>query len=269
MLPIIIAVPHAHSTINNGFRKRFDLTDYEIWKCSDPFTGILKEFNCARFKHVAKVNRLVCDLNRAPNIHTAFREVDFFGRQIFKEGQEFNHFEKENLLMKYWHPFHQQIIKSIQKLDNGKNELILLVDYHNTAGDHALNQEHEYMPSMILSNLGAEVTGKKDEHHPVISMPPQYVMHLRDFIHEDLGIAVEVNTIYHGGYDLYWFAHLRDILKTHAKIYGIQIEYNLDYIFNPISKTFDKKALETMQKCLNEGLISLYETILSKVGKKT
>lgn len=267
-LPIIMVAPHAHSTINNGFRKRVALSDWEIWKCSDPFTGQMKEFTCASYKHIAKVNRLLCDLNRAPNIHNAFREIDFFGRQVFKEGEEFTHTEKENLLMRFWHPFHQEIINSIHELDDGENEVILLVDYHNTSGDHALTQDRDYMPSMILSNLGAEVTGKKDEHHPVISMPPQHVMHLRDYISGELGVSVEVNTIYHGGYNLYWYAHLRDILKTKAKLFSIQIEYNLDYIFNPISHQTDEKALHKMQMTINKGLISLYESIIDSMKKK-
>lgn len=267
-LPIIMVAPHAHSTINNGLRKRVALSDWEIWKCSDPFTGQMKEFTCATFKHVAKVNRLICDLNRAPNVHNAFREMDFFGRQVFKEGKEFTTTEKENLLMRFWHPFHQEIIESVHKLDDGKNEVILMVDYHNTAGDHALNQDRDYMAAMILSNLGAQTTGKKDEHHPVISMKPNHIAHLRDFLAEDLQISVEINTIYTGGYNLYWYAHLRDMLKTKAKIYSVQIEYNLDYIYNPISHQIDEKALHKMQRSINKGLISLYNTILDSVSKK-
>lgn len=268
MLPIILVAPHAHSTINNGFRKCIALTDYEIWKCSDPYTGQLSEFNCAAFKHAARVHRLVCDLNRAPNIENAFREVDFFGRKIFNKGKEFTDTEKQGLLMKYWHPFHQEIIENIYKLDDGENEIILLIDYHNTSGDHALNQDREYMPSMIFSNLGVEVTGKKDTSHPVLSIPHKYVEHLAHSVSQNLGVGVEINTVFHGGYNLFWYAHLRNILKTKAKIYAIQIEYNLDLIFNPISKSTDKKALNMMQKALNKGIISMYEELLANVSKK-
>lgn len=269
MLPIIMAAPHAANEIKDEeMRSRIALTDEQIWKCSDPFTGDLRHFTCATYKHVAKTNRLVCDFNRAPNVYDAFRDKDFFSRSVFKDEQEFSFCEKEMLLMKYWHPFHEEIVDSIKKLDEEGHEVILLVDYHNTAGDHALNQEHEYMPSFILSNLGLEYTAKKDQHHPVISMDPEYVVYLRDFIYSELQVAVEVNTIYHGGYDLSWFSHLQNILKTNAKIFSIQIEYNLDYIFNPISKALDKKALDIMQKTLNEGLISLYETIAAKEAAK-
>lgn len=264
MLPIIMAAPHAKSSIDGELRNRYALSDYEIWKCSDPYTGDLDEFTCPSFKHTADVNRLVCDYNRAPNAQDAFREKDFFGRDVFNTDQELTNAEKEDHLQKFWHPFHREIADSVLELDNGENDVILIVDYHNTAGDHALNQHHDYMPSFVLSNLGLEFTAEKDEHHPVISMPPEYVMHLKDVLQSELGIAVEVNTVYHGGYDLTWFAHLGDVLNTRAKIYSVQIEYNLDHIFNPISRVFDKDALSLMQVSLNESLISLYEAISAK-----
>lgn len=264
MLPIIMAAPHAKSSIEGDLRDRYALSDYEIWKCSDPYTDDLDEFTCSSFKHTADVNRLVCDYNRAPNIQDAFREKDFFGRTVFNTDQELTNAEKKDHLQKLWHPFHREIADSVLELDNSENDVILIVDYHNTAGDHALNQHHDYMPSFVLSNLGLEFTAEKDEHHPVISMPAEYVMYLKDVIQSELGIAVEVNTVYHGGYDLSWFVHLEDVLNTRAKIYSIQIEYNLDHVFNPISRVFDAEALRLMQVGLNESLISLYEAISAK-----
>ena len=265
MLPVIFVSPHSYSTVDYGFKERFVLTDYEIWRCSDPYTDKLDEFTCTSFKHTANISRLVCDLNRAPNTNDAFREFDFFGKRVFKDSQEFTTNEKENLLMKYWYPFHQAIVDDIQRLDDGENEVILLIDYHNTAGDHALNGNNDYMTSMILSNLGSEEASENNEG---ISIPYKYLMHLRDFISDTLGITVEINRIYRGGYNLYWYTHLKDVLGLKAKIYAIQIEYNLDYVFNPISRTFDKKALQIMQSALNEGIVSMYEKILSKTSEK-
>ena len=156
MLPVILVAPHACNTIPDNLKNRYALTDEQIWKCSDPYTNQLDEFTCASAKHTADVSRLVCDLNRSPNTYDAFREFDFYGRKVFKDDQNFSKYEKENLLMKHWYPFHQAIADSIQDLDNAGNEVILLIDYHNTAGGHALNRNNDYMPSMVLSNLGAE-----------------------------------------------------------------------------------------------------------------
>ncbi|MBN2096610.1 N-formylglutamate amidohydrolase [Candidatus Peregrinibacteria bacterium] len=263
MLPIILVAPHASSVIPEPLRGRYALDDKEIWQCSDRFTDELNEFTCLYAKHAAEVNRLVCDMNRAPNAQDAFREFDFYGKRVFNDGKEFTLNEKENLLMQYWYPFHQEIVHSIQGLDEEGAEVILLVDYHNTAGDHALNINNDYMASMILSNLGSEDAYENQEG---VSIPYNYLFELQDFIGEALGISAEINRIYHGGYNLYWYTHLKNILNLKAKIYAIQIEYNLDYVFNPISKIFDRKALEIMQKTLNEGLASMYENILVQEG---
>ena len=265
MIPVIFVSPHACSAIDNNLKNRLSLTDGQIWKCSDPYTDKLDEFTCTSIKHTANVSRLICDLNRAPNTNDAFREFDFFGRKVFKDGQEFTAEEKEDLLKQYWYPFHQEITESIKRLDDGKNEVILLIDYHNTAGGHALNGNNDYMPSMILSNLGSEEAGDNSEE---ISIPYEYLFDLQNFISDRLGISVEINRIYRGGYNLYWYTHLRDVLDIKAKIYAIQIEYNLDYVYNPISRTFDKKALQTMQTALNEGIVSMYEKILSKTPER-
>ncbi len=268
MLPIVLVAPHSKSTIHDELKDRFALSDYEIWKCSDPYTDQLDEFTCASSIHKADISRLVCDLNRAPNIEDSFREFDFFGRTAFNKGDEFTTHEKESFLMKYWYPFHQGVVDSVQRLDEEDHEVILLVDYHNTSGDHALNRNNDYMSSMIFSNLGSE---DAYDNYDGLSIPYDYLFELQDSITDQLGISVEINRIYKGGYNLYWYAHLKDILDINAKIYAVQIEYNLDYVFNPTTQTFDENALRIMQEALNNGLVGMYEAICNKedVHQKT
>jgi hypothetical protein len=117
------------------------------------------------------------------------------------------------------------------------------------------------MPSFVLSNLGVEFTGLSDKEHSMISMPPEYVLFFRDVMSEELGMEVEINTVYSGGNDLVWFSKLEKTLQTQAKIFSIQIEYNLDYLFNPISRRFDKQAMTMMHKAMNTSLIQLYKEI--------
>ena len=79
MLPIIISAPHSQVTIDDkALRKRIALTDYQIWKCSDPHTHKLNLLTCSKFKHVAQIHRLVCDLIRKADIKLAFHDFDFF-----------------------------------------------------------------------------------------------------------------------------------------------------------------------------------------------
>lgn len=261
MFPIILVAPHSQNSIHDEIKDRFALSDYEIWKCSDPYTDYLDEFTCASAIHKAEVSRLVCDLNRAPNVQDAFHQFNFFGRTVFKEESEFSTYEKESFLMKYWYPFHQQIVDSVQNLDEEGHEVILLVDYHNTSGDHVLNHNNDYMTSMIISNLGSE---DAYDNYDGLSIPYNYLFELQDTITDQLGISVEINRIYKGGYNLYWHTHLKDILDIHAKIYAVQIEYNLDYVFDPITQVFDENALRMMQEALNEGLVNMYDAICDK-----
>jgi|FLOH01.1.fsa_nt_gi N-formylglutamate amidohydrolase len=265
MYPIIISAPHAQSKISDKIiRNRIRLSDYEIWKCSDPFSGQLKEFTCAWHKEIGKTHRLLCDLNRAPN-ENAFHKFDFFHRKVFKHRQGFSKKEKQEILKKYWLPYHDTIATKILELDSKNPPLILVIEYHNTSGDHPLNKLKEYMPGIILSNLGAPNTGARGKKKLHTSMPASQMKFLKNAIYEALKIPVEINQIFHGGYNTKWLSQLHYKLKTKAKIYAVQIEYNLDFVFNPISKKTDKKAMKIMQKAINKAIIELYKHLLKEL----
>ncbi|PIR54895.1 hypothetical protein COU74_04110 [Candidatus Peregrinibacteria bacterium CG10_big_fil_rev_8_21_14_0_10_36_19] len=260
-LPIIISAPHAKSTIEDKeIRNRIKLSDYEIWKCSDPFTGQLTEFTSASYKIVGKTHRLVCDLNRAPN-EQAFHKFDFFHRKVFNHKQGFNKKEKKDILKNHWLPYHDQIATKILELDSKKPPAILVVEYHNTSGDHPLNKSKQYMPSIILSNLGTPKTGGKGKEKNTPSLPGPQMQFLKKTIQEELNLSVKINEIFQGGYNTKWISQLHKKLKTNAKVYAVQIEYNLDIIYNPISKRRDKKAMQIMQTALNKAIVKLYNSL--------
>jgi N-formylglutamate amidohydrolase len=261
--PIIIAAPHCVTTITHPFfRKRMLLSDKEIWQCSDPFTGELKEFTCARFIHKAVNHRLVCDLNRAPTTRKAFRTTDFFGRKVFRKGKAFGIYEKYDLLEMFWHPYHDSILHSIHTLDDEGADVILFVDYHNTANDHPINRHRDYMPSFVLSNLGTRMMGKKNKTHPRISIPSGYLRHLKKEITSRVPMTVELNVIYKGGYNMQWISDINKRPDIKAKVYGIQLEYNLQFVKNPLSGKVDRKAMRIMQMALNDALKKTYEHIV-------
>ena len=261
MYPIVISAPHAQTKIiERSIRKRLKLSDYEIWKCSDPFTANLKEFTCAWYIQKAQTHRLVCDINRPPN-DKAFHEYDFFGRKVFHQGMHFTEKEKAELLAKHWFPYHEKLEKKIIELDKKVKKPILFIDYHNTSGDHPLNQRHEYMPGIVISNLGAPETGKKTALHPNISIAANQIQFLKKAINDELGIRIEINEVYSGGYNTIWGSQLKEKLKLRNHLHTIQIEYNLDFIANPLSKKIDRKALKIMQTALNKAIIKLYKNL--------
>lgn len=226
------------------------LDDYQIWKCSDPFTGELEFFTCAAKKHTANTHRLVCDLNRSPD-EKAFHDQDYFGNNVFKLGQEFTDSEKKGFIQAFWHPYHNEVEKSVKELDQENPGKILIVDYHNTSGDHPLNTEHEFMPSMVISDLDGT------------TMPKKEMELMKQEIEKRLPLRVEIDAIYHGGFDIRWFA---DIPKRHnlqSKLYCLQLEYNLDFIHNPISRQKDRKAKEIMETAINNAIETIYESLPS------
>lgn len=263
MYPIIISTPHSCSDIQDkNLRSRFALSSHQIWKCSDPYTSHLKHFTCALYKYRSTVHRLVCDLNRAPEYDKAFHATDFFGRQAFKEGMQFTDEEKEELLRKYWYPYHNRIIEAVKVLDRAGYKKILFIDYHNTSGDHPLTHERFYMPSLILSNLGTRNYGRRNSRGRMTSLPGKYLTLLKDTIEKDLDVTVEINNVYNGGYNIFWFSHLlRQDIEISAKLYALQIEYNLDFVVNPISGRVDRKALSILQKSLNRAFTKLYDEL--------
>ena len=271
MYPIIITAPHACSKITDPkILDRLVLNEYEIFKFSDPFTSELDYFECAAFTHVADTHRLVCDFNRAPTIRDAFHIKDFFGRSVFKKGREFTEHEKRVHLEKYWWPFHNQVVDSIFELDEEGHSVILLVDFHNTSGDHPIGTTGEYMPSVVISNLGKGVSSKDaNEDSSVASIPMKHLSFFKETVSEKLNVGVDMNTIYKGGYNIIWMKQLRKELNINARLYAVQIEYNLDYVFNPISKKVDREAMAIMYHAFNDGLIELYERLWSEENKIT
>ncbi len=263
MLPIIICAPHAQTSIDDPkLKSRFRLTDYEIWKCSDPFTNELKEFTCAAKKIIAKTHRLVCDLNRAPNYTDCFHTKDFFGRNVFVPGKSFTKAEKTKLLTEHWWPFHEKIEKEVLEMDKKEPGVILIVDYHNTSGDHPLGTERGYMPSFVISDLDGVVDKNTGKTINGKMLPKKYLKILKKDLESRLPVPVETNKIYHGGFDMQWYLNLAENLGLKSKLYAIQVEYNLDFIANPITKKIDRQALQTMQTALNGAIETMYRAMV-------
>jgi hypothetical protein len=95
-------------------------------------------------------------------------------------------------------------------------------------------------------------------------MPAKHIKFLEKEIKKNLKITTEINEVYHGGYNTLWLSQL----KTKNRLYVAQIEYNLDFIHNPISQKVDLKALKIMQIGLNKSFKALYNFIQGKTLSK-
>lgn len=259
MLPIIISAPHACNKIQDQkIRERIALTDRQIWQMSDPLTGRLEFFTNAAKKHIARIHRILGDLNQSPD-KFAFREEDFYGNQIFHENSQFTKSEQQKLLKENWFPYHAEIIKSVQELDQAGAEKILLVDFHSTAGDHPLGKNRDYMPEIDISNLSKGMLGKPWRHPHFATFPTKNLERFKNDLAESLGICVEANDVFFGGYELMWFSYLQGKLEIQAKLFALQIEYNLDLIVNPVTFDANEKALEKIYGGLDQALSRAYQ----------
>ncbi|MFH0833797.1 MAG: N-formylglutamate amidohydrolase [Patescibacteria group bacterium] len=259
-LALIISAPHACSTVPQKWRKRMLLNERQIWHFSDPFTQLTARHPRAWSVHVAKTHRALGDLNRLPTPETAFRKYDFHGKnKVWKEGLEPNNFEKAELLQKNWFPYYEEIFESLRKLIAQGAKKILFIDHHNTASDHPAGDGREYMPAIVISNFGSKHRAARVKSRGEISLPASAMTFLRKTLWEELELGGEINQIYHGGYAVKWVMENAKLIDPSVKIYGLQFEYNLGLIHNPLSQKNDLIALDLLRKKVNRAITRLAE----------
>ena len=259
-LPLIVSAPHACSAVPKEWRQRIQLTDEQIWHFSDPFSGKTAYHPRAFSTHIAKYHRVLGDLNRVPTPESAFRKKDFHGgNRVWKEGQEPNNFEKAELLQKYWFPYYENIFEKLRKLIAGGAKRILFVDHHNTSSDHPAGEGREYMPAIVISNFGSRGRGARVHSRGETSLPASALNFFRKALWDETELGSEINQIYHGGYSVKWVMENARAIDPNVKVYGVQFEYNLGLIHNPLSGRNDMVAQEMLQKKVNRAITRLAE----------
>jgi len=250
---VIISAPHSCENISSAFRNRIALSDFEIWQFSDPFTDKTSNFPKAFSIHLAKNHRILGDLNRDRNAKDIFRKKDFYNRNIWKSGKNLTIIEKKKLLNCFWDSFRNSILESFKKASLQKISEILFIDHHNTAIDHPANFE-EYLPPIVLGNFGEINTGKKISKKK-LSATPQIIQKLKKILQKNFPeLTIELNKTYSGSSIVRF---IRDEIMPkfpNIKINALILEYNLNFIFNPLSQRVDKIALKKITKGFNKSL---------------
>lgn len=259
--PLIISAPHAKSTVPEEYAKRMLLSEEDLWRCSDPFTKETAQHPRAHSIHIAKHHRLLGDLNRAPTPETAFRQKDFYGNKIWREGEEPDELEKTELLHKNWFTHYDEIEKSVRELIHRGHKKILFIDHHNTLFDHPIHGTHEYMPAIVISNYGSRNRGARIRNRGQTSAPAGAMKIFQKAIKEETGFAAEINQVYRGGYSVEWVGQIAKELDPKITVYGIQLEYNLGFIHNPLSGYNDHKALALLRDKLNKSINKFAECL--------
>lgn len=236
------------------------LTEDQLWHFSDPFTNLTVRNSRAFSIHIAKNHRTLGDLNRMPTPETAFRRHDFHGKKkVWKDGCEPTNFEKAELLQRNWFPYYEEIFENLRKLIERGAKKILFIDHHNTAFDHPAGDGREYMPAIVISNFGSRHRGGRVKSRGEVSLPAHALKFFRKALFTETGLNAEINQIYHGGYAVKWVMENAKMIDPNVKIYGLQFEYNLGLIHNPLSRKNDLVALDLLRKKTNRAITQLAE----------
>ncbi|MFC1615553.1 N-formylglutamate amidohydrolase [Patescibacteria group bacterium] len=254
--PVIISASHSVGHIPKKYRERIALSDFEIWQMHDPFTDETSFYPEAYAIHKAKNHRILGDLCRDGNDKNIFRKKDFYGRTIWKNKVALTTKEKKETLKKYWDPFRNAIRRSFKEIEKEGFKKILFIDHHNTAIDHPANKG-QYLPPINLGNYGNN-TGEFVQKS--LSSSPEIITAFQGFLKKELPeLTIEMNSVYEGS-SLIRF--IQDTIKPEFpeyEIHGIHLEYNLNLIFNPISKRTDDAAKNKLHEGINKSISSLIE----------
>lgn len=236
------------------------LSEEQLWHFSDPFSSLTARHSRAFSVHAAKTHRSLGDLNRLPTPETAFRKYDFHGKnRVWRDGKEPTTLEKTELLQKNWFPYYEEIFEQLRKLIARGAKRILFIDHHNTASDHPAGDGREYMPAIVISNFGSRHRGGRVKSRGETSLPAPALKFFQKILWEETGLGAELNQIYHGGYAIKWVMENAKLIDPSVKIYGLQFEYNLGLIHNPLSKKNDLIALDILRKKTNRAITRLAE----------
>jgi N-formylglutamate amidohydrolase len=254
--PVVIVAPHSSDHIPQAFRERINLSDFELWQMHDPFTSETCSYPEAYSVHRAKNHRLLGDLNRDRNAEDIFKGNDFYGRKIWKDDKGLVAQEKEELLKEFWDPFRNSIRESFSEMKKAGFKKILFIDHHNTATDHPANHGL-YLPPINLGNYG-DSEGNLNEVS--LSASPEIMKAFQASLLAELPeLTIEMNTVYKGS-SLVRF--IRDEIQPefpNFEIHSILLEYNLNFIFNPLSKKVDEDAKNKLVEGVNKSIHSLVE----------
>ena len=136
-LPVLISIPHGGMLIPEELKNKIIIGKEEIFEDIDPYTQEiynLKDKVITVFK--TDIARTFVDLSRAAddrppqNPDGVIKSHTCFGKKIFRENEQPDSLLINQLLEKYYHPYHYHLRNYIEK---NKYEIQLCLDCHTMA----------------------------------------------------------------------------------------------------------------------------------------
>ncbi|HEY5714448.1 MAG TPA: hypothetical protein VIT68_03800, partial [Candidatus Gracilibacteria bacterium] len=194
---------------------------------------------------------IIGDVNRDPGNPDMFRDKDFYKRRIWNPRQGLSLNEKKQLQSKHALVFRESIMQTYHKAYQQGYRHILHIDHHNTAIDHPAHNG-QYLPPITLGNYG-DHEGKKDDRP--LSCAPWVIQSLQSELKSQLpSFSIALNQVFKGSALIRFIKSEVEPTFPGLKIEAILIEWNLNLVWNPLSKRLDAYALKKLKNAFTHSL---------------
>lgn len=264
-LPILISIPHSGNKIPQELIVKTLLTTEDIFKDGDSFTNDIYNFkdNVKAFIDT-QIARAFIDLNRAPtdrppeNNDGVIKTETIVNVPIYKNGHYPKEMFIEELLQKYYFPYHKRIEQLLQTED-----IKLGLDCHSMLSESPPISKIPGVrrPLICLSNGGDEI-GMPDEDSDTTTCPAEWIRIIAHCFCKFFGFSkrdVKINEPFKGGY----------IIHTHSrnKTPWMQIEINRLLFLNKLYNDNSIRAVQQEQiHYLRNTIFKALELFCIKTG---
>ncbi|RZN41086.1 MAG: N-formylglutamate amidohydrolase [Methanosarcinales archaeon] len=262
--PLLISTPHGGGTIPPEVAGAVSITERDIFYDGDALTREIYDFG-KRVDAFIKmpIARAIMDVNRASddrapaNPDGVVKTVTTCGTQIYREGMFPDEALVEDLLQKYYFPYHKQLGDLLDGSD-----IRLALDCHSMLERSPAASDKPDMPRPLicLSNRG-DSEGLPVRGRGPVTCPPEWIRALAESLGQTFsgGGRVAINDPFAGGY----------ISQYHYEREGtpwIQIEINRklylnETCFDPDRLRVDPRIIQELRERIFDALVRFLTVI--------
>ncbi len=256
--PLLISIPHGGDTVPSEVAEMVSITERDIFYDGDALTREIYDFEKSVDAVIGTpIARAIVDVNRAyddrppENPDGVVKTVTTDGRPVYREGMFPDDALVEDLLQKYYFPYHERLGNLLESCD-----IRLALDCHSMLerSPAASDRPGEPRPLICLSNRGDE-HGMPLRGRGPVTCPPEWMCALAESLRQAFagGGEVAMNDPFAGGY----------ISQYHYEREGIpwiQIEINRKLYLN--ETYFDPERLRVDQRIIRELRERIFDAIV-------
>ncbi|MBU1937690.1 N-formylglutamate amidohydrolase [bacterium] len=253
--PMLISIPHGGRKMPPELKERVSLHRDDLFADGDAYTDEIFDLG-DRAAHVikAEIARAFVDLNRAPNdlppdnTDGVIKSHTCHNRTIYKPGLQPDEKLIEELLDKYYYPYHQSLQSA---LANGSGNIKLALDCHSMLprAPEITRSPGRPRPLICLGNRNGKTCSPEWLDSLTVSFQKAFNLDVSDIIQ---------NRPFPGGY----------ITRTYGSkpVPWIQVELNRSmYLVPPYydrnTNTIDSTRIQNINQCFKQALHLFLESI--------